>query len=112
MTDYIAELSELNEKGTKGPWDFREKVPNLINIGNERYGLADVAMWRWGEPGPADENRSNAQLIVALRNSLPLWLKLAEAAERIQQKWHEDKAMHCLGDIADLFGALKELRGK
>lgn len=68
MTNYIEKLKELRDKATPGPW---------FNYGD---GILRSG-WEAGGPG----EKEGVALIVAMRNSLDLWLELAEAAHHLER---------------------------
>lgn len=86
----LDKLRELDKQATQGRWNTYFKAKNLILLGTEDGTIADVNRWCYGTACPED-TQANAELIALMRNSLPLFLELVEAAEmRLELNHHKD----------------------
>lgn len=108
--NYIEKLKELRDKATTGPW-FNE-VENQIWGADDNVVVANT------------QYITDLQLVINMRNSLDLWLELAEEAERVAEtikfirnssnKMFSDMVggFFVLGEDKSLERALKALRGE
>lgn len=85
--DYISRLKGLSSKATPGPWEARdgEVYSPQYSIG---YVEAPDAGFIFDSRNYIAQADINAELIAEMRNSLDLWLELAEECE-LAHKYHD-----------------------
>ena len=101
----VKQLRELLARATKGPWRQRPHDANAIEHKGDPYYLA-LASYAHGD----DDGRSNAALIVALRNSADAMLDVVEAAQAYAKIMDNNEGYLCEEELA-LRDALAKLEG-
>lgn len=82
MTDFISRLKELRGKATQGRWLAGANTANNGSIIDSEHGrVADFYQFLDVYSQDFKHDVYNAELIATMKNSLDLWLELAEAVE-------------------------------
>lgn len=81
-TNYIAKLRELREKATRRPWFFEYIGPEICRIATKDENLFEAIE----DSFKPEQPRIDSELTVLMRNSLDLWLELADALDQFFTK--------------------------
>lgn len=89
----LDELEKLSKAATKGPWEYKYHEPYEASIETGGYRIDGISVYLDDAPVPDFNNLvdNNAKLIAASRNHIDALIRVARAAQEVNDFCHHPK---------------------